>query len=117
MSATARQIQDQTKLSRSQAAAPADPIAGTKTCTRCGHIKPLDDFYLKRATAWNHQHRTSQCKDCVKAATRQRKPSGLSVAFPCDDCAQRALCATTGHQCDSFCQYVTQDTRPRINRT
>jgi 5-methylcytosine-specific restriction endonuclease McrA len=37
----------------------------SKTCTKCGEAKPLEEFYVDRRSKTGH---TSACKVCVKAA-------------------------------------------------
>ena len=45
---------------------PAPASSETKTCTKCGKTKSVDDFYLQR-----HRYRFTECKECTRAAVRQ----------------------------------------------
>lgn len=40
----------------------------TKTCTRCGHTKPVTDFTRRKASTDGH---VARCKQCVTAANRE----------------------------------------------
>lgn len=55
----------------------------TKTCSRCGHEKTIDEFYCDNR---NSGHKTSRCKDCIKlckaaARERNRQPKRESQPF------------------------------------
>ena len=45
-----------------------------KTCKECGAAKPLDDFYHHPQTK---DGLTSKCKECTRAAVRQRRDANL----------------------------------------
>lgn len=44
-------------------------MTDTRTCTKCGQVKPLDDFY---AAARGKYGRTAQCKECKAAYHKAR---------------------------------------------
>lgn len=46
-----------------------DLVVAEKTCTRCGELKSLSDFYRNRRAS---DGRTSWCKACVLETTRER---------------------------------------------
>lgn len=48
--------------------------AGERFCTGCERVKPEDDFYLTaRARKDGTRPRRSRCKDCEKAAIKERR--------------------------------------------
>jgi len=42
---------------------------GEKTCTKCGEVKPLDDFYLQDPTRSTAGGYMAECKRCKKQRT------------------------------------------------
>lgn len=57
-----------------------EPVS--KRCSRCGEVKPLDDFHRHRS---RRDGRQPFCKACIAARYRQRKDEGL-----CRDCSAPA---------------------------
>lgn len=58
-----------------------EPVS--KRCSRCGEVKPLDDFHRRRSS---RDGRQPYCKACIAARYRQRKAEGL-----CRDCSAPAV--------------------------
>lgn len=47
------------------------PKIPSKMCTRCGAVKPIDQFYSNRA--WGTQaHHDAWCKDCTATVARNK---------------------------------------------
>lgn len=45
-------------------------VDGLKACSKCGEVKPVEDFY---ATRWERTGRLSWCKECFKAGMRAKR--------------------------------------------
>jgi len=58
------------QLSDAQRAARHVLLTRTQTCSTCGGVKALDEFYRDRARLTGH---ASRCKDCANAATNARR--------------------------------------------
>lgn len=74
------------------------PKVPSKMCTRCGSIKPIDQFYSNRAWA-AQSHRDAWCKDCVGMIAKTKEGmreycwynNRLFMEKAFDDCQQQAI--------------------------
>jgi hypothetical protein len=49
-------------------------VDGTRRCTVCDEVKPIDEYYLNTADSGKNSSRYSECKDCFKARMKRRRP-------------------------------------------
>lgn len=61
-----------------------EPVS--KRCSRCGEVKPLDDFHRHRS---RRDGRQPFCKACIAARYRQRKAEADAEGL-CRDCSAPA---------------------------
>ncbi len=66
-----------------------------KVCRKCGHVKPLSEFYQRGNDEPGHH---SWCKDCVQRDTRLRHPSLYKYGRPVT--VTRKRCSTCGETKD-----------------
>lgn len=60
-----------------------------KTCKKCGHIKPLDEFPKKPVNRDGHAGSCKECKKIYQRRLRQKTmnaASDLKLKFKCDIC-------------------------------